>query len=104
MFFALGGVRLARLDADLIHTVGPMPIVPNHVDLNNVNFCHAAYDEATAGNRIKGSSSAIGWRAGQRFTLGLERWWFRRAVRVLVGISEGVPPTCAASIPACAWP
>ena len=89
VFFALGGVRLARLDADLIHTVGPMPIVPNHVDLNNVNFCHAAYDEATAGNPIKGSSSAIGWRAGQRFTLGLERWWFRRAVRVLVGISEG---------------
>jgi glycosyltransferase involved in cell wall biosynthesis len=88
-FFALGGLRVRRLDADLIHTVGPMPVVPNRVDLNTVTFCHAAYDEATAGNPIKGSSSSFGWRLGQRFTLGLERWWFRRAVRVLVGISEG---------------
>ncbi len=38
---------------------------------------------------IKGSSSSIGWKLGQRFTLALERWWFRRAVRVLIGISEG---------------
>jgi glycosyltransferase involved in cell wall biosynthesis len=88
-FFALGGLRVCRLDADLVHTVGPMPVVPNRVDLNTVTFCHAAYDEATAGNPLKGSSSAVGWRLGQRFTLGLERWWFRRAVRVLVGISEG---------------
>jgi glycosyltransferase involved in cell wall biosynthesis len=88
-FFALGGLRVRRLDADLVHTVGPMPVVPNRVDLNTVTFCHAAYDEATAGNPLKGSSSAVGWRLGQRFTLGLERWWFRRAVRVLVGISEG---------------
>ena len=87
-FFALGGLRVARLDADLVHTVGPMPVVPNRADLNTVTFCHAAYDEATAGNPLKGSSSAVGWRLGQRFTLGLERWWFRR-VRVLVGISEG---------------
>ena len=41
--------------------VGPMPVVPNRVDLNTVTFCHAAYDEATAGNRLKGSSSAVGW-------------------------------------------
>jgi glycosyltransferase involved in cell wall biosynthesis len=88
-FFALGGRRLAGIDADLVHTVGPMPVVPNRVDLNTVTFCHAAYDEATAGNPVKGSSGSIGWRLGQRFTLGLERWWFRRAVRVLVGISEG---------------
>lgn len=88
-FFGLGALRLARIDADLVHTVGPMPVVPNRVDLNTVTFCHAAYDEATAGQHIKGSSSSIGWKLGQRFTLELERWWFRRAVRVLVGISEG---------------
>jgi glycosyltransferase involved in cell wall biosynthesis len=88
-FFALGGLRVARLEADLVHTVGPMPVVPNRADLNTVTFCHAAYGEATAGSPLKGSSSAVGWRLGQRFTLGLERWWFRRAVRVLVGISEG---------------
>lgn len=88
-FFALGCLRLARIDADLVHAVGPVPVVPNRVDLNTVTFCHAAYDEATAGNPVKGSASSIGWRLGQRFTLALERWWFRRAVGVLVGISEG---------------
>jgi glycosyltransferase involved in cell wall biosynthesis len=88
-FFCRGGLRLARTDADLVHTVGPMPVVPNRATLNTVTFCHAAYDEATAGRPIKGSSSVIGWRLGQRFTLGLERWWFRRRVRTLVGISEG---------------
>jgi glycosyltransferase involved in cell wall biosynthesis len=87
-FFARGGRRVASLDADLVHTVGPMPVVPNRVDLDTVTFCQAAYAEATAGNPIKGSSSSVGWRLGQRFTLGLERWWFPR-VGMLVAISEG---------------
>ncbi len=89
VFFGLGGVRLRRLRADLVHTIGPLPVVPNRVHANTVTFCHAAYDEATAGNPLKGSSSTIGWRIGQRFTLALERWWFRRAVRFLVALSEG---------------
>jgi glycosyltransferase involved in cell wall biosynthesis len=88
LFFAMAGLRLARLDADLVHCVGPIPVVPNRVDVNTVTFCQAAYHEATGG-RIKGSASAFGWRAGQRFTVGLERWWFSRRVGVLVGISEG---------------
>ena len=88
-FFARAGVRLGRLRADLVHTVGPMPIVPNRVDLNTVTFCHAAFHEATVDHPLKGSASRIGWRLGQRFTLALERWWFQRAVGVLVGISEG---------------
>jgi glycosyltransferase involved in cell wall biosynthesis len=88
MFFAVGGLHVARAEADLVHCVGPLPVVPNQVDLDTVTFCQAAYDEATAG-RIKGSASAVGWRLGQRFTVALERWWFRRRVRVLVGISEG---------------
>ena len=54
VFFALGGLRLARIDADLVHTVGPIPVVPNRVDLNTVTFCHAAYDEATAGQSDQG--------------------------------------------------
>jgi glycosyltransferase involved in cell wall biosynthesis len=88
LFFALAGLRVARVNADLVHCVGPLPVVPNRVDLDTVTFCQAAYDEATAG-RIKGSASAFGWRLGQRFTVALERWWFRRRVRVLVAISEG---------------
>jgi glycosyltransferase involved in cell wall biosynthesis len=88
MFFALGGLSLARLEVDLVHCVGPLPVVPNRVDVDTVTFCQGAYHEATAG-RIKGSASAVGWRLGQRFTVALERWWFRQRVRVLVGISEG---------------
>jgi glycosyltransferase involved in cell wall biosynthesis len=88
-FFLRGGLRVARLDADLVHTVGPMPVVPNRVTLNTVTFCHAAYDVATAGNPLKGSSSSVGWRLGQRFSLGLEHWWFRRGPQLLVAISEG---------------
>lgn len=88
MFFALGGWQLRRLHADLVHCVGPLPVVPNHTDVDTVTFCQGAYDEATAG-RIRGSASSLGWRVGQRFTVALERWWFRRRVRVLVGISEG---------------
>jgi glycosyltransferase involved in cell wall biosynthesis len=88
IFFALGGLRLTRAKGDLVHCVGPLPVVPNRVDLDTVTFCQAAYDEATGG-RIKGSASAVGWRMGQWFTVALERWWFRRRVRVLVGISDG---------------
>ena len=93
-------LRLARLDADLVHTVGPMPVVPNRVDLNTVTFCHAAYDEATAGNPIKGSSSAIGWRLGQRFTLGA-RALVVPACRAGPGRQSprAARRTCAASIP-----
>jgi glycosyltransferase involved in cell wall biosynthesis len=87
VFFVLGGLRVARLNADLVHTIGPTPIVPNHVDLNTVTYCHAAFHEATADDRIAGSS--IGWRIGERVAVGLERWWFTRRVRVLVGLSEG---------------
>ncbi len=88
-FFAFGGLRLSRLDVDLIHAVGPVPVVPNRVDVNTVTFCHAAFDEATAGNPLKASASTVAWRQGQKFTLALERWWFRRRVRVLIAISPG---------------
>jgi glycosyltransferase involved in cell wall biosynthesis len=88
-FFVRGGLKVRKLDADLVHTVGPMPVIPNHVELNTVTFCHAAYDQATAGNPLKGSSSSVGWRVGQRFGLALERWWFRRGPGLLVAISEG---------------
>lgn len=87
IFFLLGGFRVMRLRADLVHTVGPTPIVPNHVDLNTVTYCHAAFREATAEDRIKGNS--IGWRIGERLARGLERWWFKQRVRVLVALSDG---------------
>ena len=87
IFYLLAGARIARLRADLVHTIGPTPIVPNHVDLNTVTYCHAAFREATAEDRFRGRS--IGWRTGQRIAEALERWWFKRRVRVLVALSEG---------------
>jgi glycosyltransferase involved in cell wall biosynthesis len=88
VFFVLGGLRVARVRADAVHCIGPTPIIPNRADLNTVTFCHAAFDAATAGGRLKGSAARFGWRAGQRLALGLERWWFGR-VRALGGISDG---------------
>jgi UDP-glucose:(heptosyl)LPS alpha-1,3-glucosyltransferase len=87
VFFILGGLRLMRLRADLVHTVGPTPIVPNYVDLNTVTYCHAEFQEATAGAGFKGSS--LGWQIGQRTAAALERRWFNKRVRVLVALSEG---------------
>ena len=49
VFYALAGLHLKRLKADLVHCVGPLPVVPNRVDLDTVTFCQAAYDEAAAG-------------------------------------------------------
>ena len=90
IFFILGGFRIMRLRADLVHTVGPTPIVPNHVDLNTVTYCHAAFHEATAEDRFKGNS--VGWRIGEPLARELERWWFKQRVRVLVALSEEVEP------------
>ena len=87
IFFLLGGLRVIRLRADLVHTIGPTPIIPNHVDLNTVTYCHAAFRQATAKDRFKGD--LIGWRVGERLARSLEQWWFSRRVRVLVALSAG---------------
>jgi hypothetical protein len=71
IFYLLAGLRVMRLRADLVHTVAPTPIVPNHVDLNTVTYSHAEFQEATAGDRFKGN--AIGWRIGQWMAGALER-------------------------------
>ena len=87
IFYLLGGLRIARLRADLVHTIGPTPIVPNQVDLNTVTYSHVEFHEATAEDHFEGS--AFGWRIGQQIAKALERWWFKQRVRVLVALSEG---------------
>lgn len=87
IFFVLAGFRIMRARADLVHTIGPTPIVPNRVQLNTVTYCHAAFREATAKDRFEGD--AVGWRIGQRLARALERWWFSRRLRLLVALSEG---------------
>jgi UDP-glucose:(heptosyl)LPS alpha-1,3-glucosyltransferase len=86
-FYVRAGHRLARLHADLVHSVGPTPVVPNRVDVNTVTFCHAAYHEAAGPEQIAGT--AFGWQIGEPIARLLERWWFERRVRVLAGLSEG---------------
>jgi UDP-glucose:(heptosyl)LPS alpha-1,3-glucosyltransferase len=86
-FYTRAGIRLARIRADLVHTVGPTPVVPNRVDVNTVTFCHAAYHEAAAPAKIEGT--AFGWQVGEAVARVLERWWFERRVRVLASLSEG---------------
>jgi glycosyltransferase involved in cell wall biosynthesis len=86
-FYMLAGARLARIEADLVHTIGPTPIIPNRVDLNTVTFCHAAYHEPAAAESIRGTS--IGWQLGEPTARRLERWWFERRVRVLAALSVG---------------
>jgi len=88
VFFVLAGVRVGRLRADAVHTIGPTPLIPNRADLNTVTFCHAAFDGATAERRLKGSAAVVGWRVGQWAALRLERWWFGR-VGALGGLSHG---------------
>lgn len=86
VFYLLAALRLRRVRADLVHAIGPTPSVPNHVDLDTVTYCHAAYAAAVAGESIPGSS--IGWRLGERLARALERWWLGRRVGTLVALSE----------------
>jgi UDP-glucose:(heptosyl)LPS alpha-1,3-glucosyltransferase len=74
-FFATGAVRLPGAGAELVHTWGPAPIVPNRVDIASVNLLQAGY-HAAAGGRPPGHGP--GWRAGRDFKLGLERWAYGR--------------------------
>lgn len=70
-FYGTAGARLTRIRADVIHTRGPAPRVPNRVDLASVNFIHAGYHEAADG-RPPGANP-LTWRAARAFTLALER-------------------------------
>lgn len=85
-FYTRAGYRLSRIRADLVHAVGPTPVVPNRVDVNTVTFCHAAYHEAATPESIGGT--AFGWQIGEPVARMLERWWFERRVRVLAALSE----------------
>jgi glycosyltransferase involved in cell wall biosynthesis len=71
VFYLTAGARLARVDADVIHTWGPAPMVPNRVHLASVNFDHTSYQEA-AGARPSGANP-LTWHAWRAFTLALER-------------------------------
>jgi glycosyltransferase involved in cell wall biosynthesis len=87
VFYALASLRLRHARADLVHTIGPIPVVANRADVNTVTFCHAAFHDAKAGLAIGGGS--FGWRVGERAARQLERWWFSSRVRLLAALSDG---------------
>ena len=86
IFYINAGLRIRRLRADLVHTIGPTPIVPNHVDLHTTTYSHLEFRKATAADHFRGNT--IGWRIGQRIAERLELWWFRHRVGLLVALSE----------------
>jgi glycosyltransferase involved in cell wall biosynthesis len=79
-FFVTGAVRLRGVDADLVHTWGPAPIVPSQVDIASINMLQAGY-HAAAGGRPPGHG--LGWRAGRGLKLRLERWSYGRRAALL---------------------
>jgi glycosyltransferase involved in cell wall biosynthesis len=91
LFYVLGGLRVARTRADLVHTLGAL--VPNRADIATVQFCHAGYRES-AGPRgeahrppLRRLNAAIARLLGysaERFAYG------RGRIPVLAAVSNGV--------------
>jgi glycosyltransferase involved in cell wall biosynthesis len=80
IFFISARIRLRGAGGDLVHTLGPAPLVPGRVDLASVIFCHSLYHDALGGRPGRG---VVGlWRLASAFSVGLERACYGRA-RVL---------------------
>jgi UDP-glucose:(heptosyl)LPS alpha-1,3-glucosyltransferase len=90
-FFVLAGIEVARLRADVVHTVGA--IIPNRVDVASVQHCHAGVLErmgsfATRGTSMLHRANAV---CGGRLALLAERFCYRPGrVRVLAVASARV--------------
>jgi UDP-glucose:(heptosyl)LPS alpha-1,3-glucosyltransferase len=90
-FYVLAGVRLRRLHAELVHTLGA--IVPNAAQLATVQFCHAGFCEAAGGLSPPGAPPLRRLNTGLARALCLlaERWSYRRGrVDVLAAVSSGI--------------
>jgi glycosyltransferase involved in cell wall biosynthesis len=84
------------VDADLVHTWGPSPIVPNRMDIASVNMIQAGY-HAAAGGRPPGARA--GWRAARAFKLGLERWSYGRRAGLLDVATEQAKAVLEGHVP-----
>jgi glycosyltransferase involved in cell wall biosynthesis len=87
-FFVVAGTRLRRTRHDVVHTVGA--IVPNHVDLASVHFCHASH-RRTTGSLAPASRPGARrlntlWARAQ--ALLVEQWCYRHRVHQLAAVSE----------------
>ena len=100
MFYVVASARLARTQADLVHTLGA--IVPNAADLASVHFCTAGYVESVG--RLAPPNAPLLRRANtslaRLFFLLAERWTYRRDRVSRVGaVSRGVARELARNFP-----
>jgi len=93
----------ARIDADLVHTMGA--ITPLHADLASVQFCHAAFQalpEITGGERVRLHYRVNHWLK-RLLALQAERWCYQQSrTRLLAAASRGVQDELARYYPAVA--
>jgi UDP-glucose:(heptosyl)LPS alpha-1,3-glucosyltransferase len=91
LFFIVGGLRVARLKADLRHVQGA--IVPNRVDLVSVQFCHAAFRRVLrTSSRVRPSLPRwVNGLLSRGLSIAAERLMYRpKRVGVLAAASSGV--------------
>jgi glycosyltransferase involved in cell wall biosynthesis len=90
-FFVLGGWKVARRAAGLVHTTGA--IVPNSADLSTIHLCHQALAEHT--DLVRSSRSTWRHRLNARVAAALSRraegyCLSARNTGLLVTVSQGV--------------
>jgi glycosyltransferase involved in cell wall biosynthesis len=91
VFYAVGAVRLRRVRAGLVHTLGA--IVPNKAEVVSVQFCHAAFREAAGGLAPPGAPPLrrLNTAAYRLLCMAAERWSYRaRRAAVFSPVSDGV--------------
>jgi UDP-glucose:(heptosyl)LPS alpha-1,3-glucosyltransferase len=101
VFYAIAAVRLARVRADLVHTLGA--IVPNTADVASVHFCAAGFRESVG--RLTAPGTPLLRRANTALArlafLAAERWTYRpQRVSWLGAVSGGLARELVRSFPA----
>jgi UDP-glucose:(heptosyl)LPS alpha-1,3-glucosyltransferase len=91
LFSLLAGVRLARTDKSIVHTMGA--VVPNRADVATVQFCSAGFRERTGRLVSPGRTLPRRINSGlvRLLALALEAWCYRVSrVRSFGAVSRGV--------------
>lgn len=100
LFAIAAGRRLRRVEADLVHTMGA--VVPNKVDVVNVQFCTADLVAATGSLASAGAPRLrrVNTALTRALTLRMERWCYRPSrLRVLTPVSAGLAHELARHFP-----
>jgi glycosyltransferase involved in cell wall biosynthesis len=97
-FFIRASLCLRRQQVDLIHVLGPSPLVAQRVDLATITFHWAGYDRTL---RAHGDAdSSLVEAIGRRVMLGVERSCYRPGrVRMLATLSEPARQEVASMVP-----